>query len=322
MLARQDNAGSPHPRSARVRRLTLHLVELPRIAARHANVARIPRLHDIMQRLHRLLDRRFIIEAVALEDVDIVELQALERRLDAVEDVLAAQAVLVDCLDSLLIDRLAEGAVHREEDLGEDDDRLAGRLGRASGRTRAPTYVGLTPSALSALPRTTSLKPPAYALAVLRDQTRHHADAAYTDSLERIQTARVRILDVLDRLLLVQDPGRDFRAAVGWARSVRVLTPTPKQNAHMQPLYGLSAQSQRASDHRPHVQDELGDLEARLAEPDWGHQRCQDTRTHRRAASGRQWWWTWRVGVWNAGGGSDGPSRAQQRNSVAFPEAI
>jgi hypothetical protein len=58
------------------------------VAATHANVSRVSRLDHVVQSLHRLLDRCVIIETVALQNVDVVELETLERLLYSLEDVL------------------------------------------------------------------------------------------------------------------------------------------------------------------------------------------------------------------------------------------
>jgi hypothetical protein len=60
-------------------------VELVRVAARHPDVPSISCLYHIVKGLHGLLDRRVVVKAVALEDVDIVELESLERVLDGFE---------------------------------------------------------------------------------------------------------------------------------------------------------------------------------------------------------------------------------------------
>ena len=52
-------------RSARCARgsgLTLHLVELVRMARAHANVPHLAGLHDVVERLHRLLDGRVVVK--------------------------------------------------------------------------------------------------------------------------------------------------------------------------------------------------------------------------------------------------------------------
>lgn len=66
------------------------------IARAHADIANIARLHDIMQCLHRLLDRRIIIEAMAPVQVDVIQLEALQTSLDGSEYILSAQAILID----------------------------------------------------------------------------------------------------------------------------------------------------------------------------------------------------------------------------------
>lgn len=52
--------------------LTLHELELPSPATTHSNVADQTSLHQVMERLHRLLDWRLFIEPVALQYVDVV----------------------------------------------------------------------------------------------------------------------------------------------------------------------------------------------------------------------------------------------------------
>ena len=51
---------------------------LPSVAATHAYVPSVSRFDHIMQSLHRLLDRRIRIKAVALQDVDIIKLKAFQ----------------------------------------------------------------------------------------------------------------------------------------------------------------------------------------------------------------------------------------------------
>ena len=51
----------------------LRLRELPRVHAARADVARLAGAHDVVQRLHRLLDRRPVVPAVDLVEVDVVE---------------------------------------------------------------------------------------------------------------------------------------------------------------------------------------------------------------------------------------------------------
>ena len=50
---------------------------LPGVAAAHADVPYLAALNDIVQRLHRLLDGCLVVEAMALQQVDVVDLEAL-----------------------------------------------------------------------------------------------------------------------------------------------------------------------------------------------------------------------------------------------------
>ena len=74
-----------------------------------ADLAGLAGLDDLGERLHRLLDRRVRIRAVALVEVDVVGLQALQRGVDLLVDLLAGEAAV------RLVVR------HREEDLGGED---------------------------------------------------------------------------------------------------------------------------------------------------------------------------------------------------------
>ena len=55
----------------------------------------LPGSHGRVERAHRLLERRLGIEAVRVEDVDVVELHAREALVEAREEVLARAAVAV-----------------------------------------------------------------------------------------------------------------------------------------------------------------------------------------------------------------------------------
>ena len=70
----------------------LGLGELPGPHAAGADVAGLARLDDVVQRVHRLLDRGARIPAVDLVEVDVVELQAPQRSVDRGHDVLAREA--------------------------------------------------------------------------------------------------------------------------------------------------------------------------------------------------------------------------------------
>ena len=61
---------------------------LPSVAATHANVSRVSRLDNVVQSLHRLLNRCVRVETVALQNIDVVELETLERLLYRIEDML------------------------------------------------------------------------------------------------------------------------------------------------------------------------------------------------------------------------------------------
>lgn len=110
-------------------RVRLHGVELVRIARRHADVADLARLDNVVQRDHELLHARVGRVAVDLEDVDVVEAKALEALVDRVEDVLAREAVAVDIagrdrvLDLGRVRVRVVGDDHGE--LGENDEVLA-----------------------------------------------------------------------------------------------------------------------------------------------------------------------------------------------------
>ena len=72
-----------------------HGGELPGVHAGGADVARLARLHHVVERLERLLDRRLGVEAMDLVEVDVVDAEAPQRAVDRVEDVLARQAAAV-----------------------------------------------------------------------------------------------------------------------------------------------------------------------------------------------------------------------------------
>lgn len=80
-------------------RLTLHELELPRPAAAHPDVPHPSGLNDVVQRAHRLFDRSVVVESVALEDIDVVELQSGQRVLDRGEDSLSGISPVVTSKD-------------------------------------------------------------------------------------------------------------------------------------------------------------------------------------------------------------------------------
>src|SRR5690606_15410670 len=72
--------------------------------------------NDVVEGCQRFLDGGRRVEAVNLIEVDVVHLQSTEAVVDGVADVFAGEAALVR--------RVAHGV----EDLGRDDDLLAGNL--------------------------------------------------------------------------------------------------------------------------------------------------------------------------------------------------
>src|SRR4029453_16717038 len=84
----------------------LCLGELPGVHARRADVARLAGPHDVVEGLHRLLDRGLVVPAVGLVEVDVVGPQPAQRVVDAGKDVFAGQAAVVGA------------RAHRKEDLG------------------------------------------------------------------------------------------------------------------------------------------------------------------------------------------------------------
>src|SRR5215471_19415890 len=90
-----------------------HPRELPRVHARRADVARLAGAHDVVQSLHRLLDRRLRVVAVDLVEVHVIHPESPERRVDRRQDVLPGKAPVIGALP------------HRVEDLRRDDEVLA-----------------------------------------------------------------------------------------------------------------------------------------------------------------------------------------------------
>jgi hypothetical protein len=56
----------------------LRLRELPRVHAAGADVARLAGLDHVVERVHRLVDRRRVVPAVDLVEVDVVEPEPLQ----------------------------------------------------------------------------------------------------------------------------------------------------------------------------------------------------------------------------------------------------
>lgn len=70
-----------------------------------------------MKRLHGLFDRRFIIEAMALEDVDIVEPEPLEGAFDRCKDALMISSRCSVLALRLLHHHMALHKLHTEEEV-------------------------------------------------------------------------------------------------------------------------------------------------------------------------------------------------------------
>ena len=81
-----------------------------------APVERLARIDQVVHRPDGLLNRRVAIGSMAVQQVDVVELQTLERGFRALNQVLAGQAAVVDRV-------VAEGAA--PVDLGRDDQVVA-----------------------------------------------------------------------------------------------------------------------------------------------------------------------------------------------------
>ena len=62
---------------------------------RGAEIERLARAHDIIQRLAGLLDRRVVVEAMDDVEVDIVSAEPLQRGVDRLHDMFAREALLV-----------------------------------------------------------------------------------------------------------------------------------------------------------------------------------------------------------------------------------
>src|SRR4051812_37254547 len=68
--------------------------DLLRLPFGEAEVARLALPHHLGEGVHRLLERRLLVVAVALVEVDVVGAQPCERRVDLLEDLLAREAAV------------------------------------------------------------------------------------------------------------------------------------------------------------------------------------------------------------------------------------
>jgi len=76
-----------------------------------APIERLAALDDVVHRPDRLFDRSVGIGAMAIDEVDVVQLQALQRAVDRIEQVLAVQRVVV-----------VGAAAHAPVELGRHDE--------------------------------------------------------------------------------------------------------------------------------------------------------------------------------------------------------
>lgn len=98
---------------------------------RRADITDLARLDEIVEGLHGLLERGVVVEAVNLEQVDVVGAQAAQRGVDLIEDGSARQVELVDVVLGGLVS-VPLGVVphlgllaHAPVALCHDDDFLA-----------------------------------------------------------------------------------------------------------------------------------------------------------------------------------------------------
>ena len=87
--------------------------ELPGMHRRGADVAGLAGLDDVVQRFERLLDRRVVVQAVDLVEIDVVHAEPAQAVVDLGHDRLARQAGAV------------RAGAHPAIDLGGDDDLVA-----------------------------------------------------------------------------------------------------------------------------------------------------------------------------------------------------
>lgn len=69
--------------------------KLPGTHAARPDVANLPALNQVVESLHNLLGWSLRIEAMDLQEVDVVGAETLQRRVDSVEDCSTAESVLV-----------------------------------------------------------------------------------------------------------------------------------------------------------------------------------------------------------------------------------
>ena len=114
-------------------RLVHRLHAHPRGVVAEARVAHLALLHEHVERLHRLVDRRVHILEVAPEEIDVVGLQAAQRVLDRAEHRLSRRAAAV---------RIA--LPHVSAELRGDDHAVALAAARAGREVVAEDRLAVT----------------------------------------------------------------------------------------------------------------------------------------------------------------------------------
>ena len=163
-------------------RTKLHHSKLIRPHATRANIMHFPHGHKIMQRLHRLLNGRVLVEAVDLEQIEVVCAEALEGAFDVLEDGGARETAAVD----VVFVGVGDGAVFLRGEAGARKVRGGSAGARPEGRAERKTYSSPTKPkhllsstsfsrgslySLIALPMIVSECPLLYTLAARYDQS-------------------------------------------------------------------------------------------------------------------------------------------------------
>ncbi len=81
------------------------LGNLPRAMVRQSVVAQFARLDQIVERTHRFFDRRLVVFAMDVEQIDVIGVQALQAGIDGTHDVFARCTA---CVDIAAIERIGE----------------------------------------------------------------------------------------------------------------------------------------------------------------------------------------------------------------------
>jgi hypothetical protein len=118
--------------SQRIKLHTLHSMELISPARRHADVAYIACLHYVVKSLHSFFDGSIVIKTMALEDIDVVKLEALQAMFDGFEYMLATEAMLIDVAHRIRVcspnQAFAGCFGDGEKNLCQNDNLIAGEV--------------------------------------------------------------------------------------------------------------------------------------------------------------------------------------------------